>query len=150
MADYLSGAYPLQTLTFIHQSGALLQATADIDRHALTPRNVYLYFEDEFVTIIYRDRHQLQYCNRFGYKNPQDLTYYVLYVLDELKLSPPAANVVLYGEITPFADAYSELSRFLTGLSFGRTPPGLSLADAFDEVPDHRYLSLYGLSLLSE
>lgn len=150
LADYFSGAYPLQTLTFIHQTGALIQATAELDRLTLTPQTVYLYFEDEFVTIIGRENHQLRYCNRFGYKNPQDLVYYVLYVLDELKLNPPAANVVLYGEITPFADAYAELSRFLTNLTFGHTPPGVSLADAFAELPDHRYLSLYGLSLLSE
>ncbi len=150
LADYFSGAYPLQALTFVHQTGALIQATADLDRHALAPRTVYLYFEDAFVTIISRENHQLRYCNRFGYKNPQDLAYYVLYVLDEQKLAPQVVNVVLYGEITPFADAYTALSRFLTQLSFGHTPPGVSLANAFDELPNHRYLSLYGLSLLNE
>lgn len=148
LADYFSGAYALQALTFIHQTGALIQATADLDRHALAPNTVYLYFEDEFVTIIGRENHQLQYCNRFGYKNAQDLAYYVLYVLDEQKLTPPAVNIVLYGEITPFADTYTELSRFLPNISFGHVPPGVSLADAFAELPDHRYLSLYGLSLI--
>lgn len=148
--DYFSGVYPLQPLTFIHQTGALIQATADLARHSLTPHNVWLYFEDEFVTVIHRESHQLRYCNRFGYKNVQDLAYYILYVLDEQKLPPDTANVVLYGEITPFADAYTSLSQFLPNLSFGHVPPGLSLAPEFDDLPDHRYLSLYGLGLLSE
>jgi hypothetical protein len=150
LADYFAGVFPLQSLTFVHQTGALIQATADLDRHTLTAHNVWLYFDDEFVTVIYRESHQLRYCNRFGYRNVQDLCYYVLYVLDEHKLSPETANVILYGEITPFAESYSSLSRFLPNLSFGHTPPGLSLVREFDEVPEHRYLSLFGLSLISE
>lgn len=150
LADFFSEMYPLQPLVFVHQVGALVQATANLDRHALTPDNVYLFFEDEFVTVIYRHAHQVRYCNRFGYKNVQDLTYYLLYVLDEQKLSAEQIRIILYGEITPFAEAYAELSRFLPNLSFGQTPPGLSVAPDFDDLPDHRYLSLYGLGLLGE
>ena len=150
LADYFAAVYPLQPLTFIHQTGALILATADLDRRSLTVHTVWLYFDDEFVTVIYRESHQLRYCNRFGYRNVEDLSYYVLYVLDEQKLAPETANVMLYGEITPFAEAYTALSRFLPNLSFGHTPPGLSLVSEFDDLPDHRYLSLYGLSLIGE
>lgn len=150
LADYFAGAYPLQPLTFVHQTSALIQATADLNRHLLTPHIVWLYFEDEFVTVIYRESHRLRYCNRFGHKNAQDLSYYVLYVLDEQKLQPEAVQVVLYGEITPFAETYTSLSRFLPNLSFGHTPPGLSLVSEFEEIPNHRYLSLYGLGLMNE
>lgn len=150
LVDYFSETYPLQPLTFVHQTSALIQATANLSRHALTPDAVYLYFEDDFITIIYRQGQQLRYCNRFGYKQVQDLAYYVLYVLDELSLNTETARLTLYGEITPFAEAYTELSRFLPNLSFGQTPPGLALTDAFDDLPNHRYLSLYGLGLMSE
>lgn len=149
LADYFSEVYPLQPLTFVHQSSSLLQATANLDRHSLSRQNVWLYFDNEFVTIIHRADHQLRYCNRFGFKNAQDLAYYILYILDELKLVPDATTVSLYGEITPFADTYAELARFLPNLSFGQTPPGVSLTEEFDEVPEHRYLSLFGLCLLS-
>ncbi len=148
--DYFSGVYPLQPLTFIHQTGALLQATADLDRKLLASSTVWLYFDDEFVTVIHRQAHQLRYCNRFGYKNVQDLAYYILYILDEQQLPPDSVNVVLYGEITPFAESYTSLSRFLPNLSFGYTPPGLHLDSEFDDLPDHRYLSLFGLTLLGE
>lgn len=150
LADYFSEVYPLEPLTYVHQVSALLLATADLDRHMLTPDSVYLYFEDEFVTIIHRRAHQLQYCNRFGYKHVQDLVYYVLYILDEQHINREAATLCLYGEITPFADAYTELSRFLPNLTFGHTPPGLTLTAEFNDLPNHRYLSLYGLSLINE
>lgn len=150
LADYFSEVYPLQPLTFVHQTDALIRATAHLFRQSLTPDQVWLYFEDEFVTIVHRQQQQLQYCNRFGYKNVQDLAYYVLYILDEQRLQPDLLNVALYGEITPFSEAYTELSRFLPHLSFGSLPPGMSLSAEFDELPEHRYLSLYGLYLLSD
>ena len=150
LADYFSEVYPLQPITFIHQTGALIRATADLDRRSLTPDTVYLYFENEFVTILYRQSHQLRYCNRFGYRTVQDLVYYVLYVLDEQQLKPDAVNLSLFGEITPFAEAYIELSRFLPNMTFGQTPPSLRTAPAFNELPEHRYLSLYGLGVLNE
>ncbi|ADB37514.1 DUF3822 family protein [Spirosoma linguale] len=150
LADFFSETYPLQPLVFIHQVGTLIQATADLDRHALTADNVYLFFEDEFVTIICRSAGKVRFCNRFGYKNVQDLAYYMLYVFEEQALTPELIPVFLYGEITPFAEAYAELSRFLPNLTFGQIPPGLRLSSAFDDLPNHRYLSLYGLGLLSE
>lgn len=150
LADYFSEVYPLQPLTYVHQISSLLLATADLDRHMLTPDNVYLYFEDEFVTIIHRKGRQLHYCNRFGYKNVQDLTYYILYILNEQNINSEATAISLFGEITPFADAYMELSRFVPNLAFGRTPPSLARAAEFNDLPDHRYLSLYGLGLMSE
>ncbi|AQG79367.1 DUF3822 family protein [Spirosoma montaniterrae] len=150
LADYFSEVYPLQPLTFVHQTSALIQATANLSRHALNAQSLYLYFEDEFVTIICREAEQLRYCNRFGYKTTQDLAYYVLYVLSELNLSVEDTAVLLFGEITPFADAYTELSRFLPNLTFGHAPNGLTLTDEFDDLPDHRYLSLYGLVLLND
>lgn len=148
--DYFSGAYPLQPLRFIHQTGALIQATADLARRSLAANALWLYFDDEFVTVICRESNQLRYCNRFGYKNPQDLSYYILYALDEQNLLPETTAVVLYGEITPFADSYTSLTQFLPNLSFGQIPPGLSVDSEFDDLPEHRYLSLYGLALLSD
>lgn len=150
VADFFAGMYPLQPIAFVQQTDGLLLATASLARHTLTPDQVWLYFEDEFVTIIYRHQQALRYCNRVGYRNAQDLTYYVLYVLDELKLLPQTTGVNLYGEITPFADTYTELVRFLPNLTFGSLPPNLNATAEFAELPDHRYLALYGLSLLSE
>lgn len=148
LADYLSATYPLQNVLFVHQTSAILQLTAAAARQDTHPQTLSLYFEDEFVTLVLRTEGKLQYCNRFGFKNAQDLTYYVLYAIDELQLEPLAIHTVLYGEITPFADTYARLAQFLPRLSFGPTPPGLTLTTDFGDLPEHRYASVYGVALL--
>ncbi|WP_027302635.1 DUF3822 family protein [Rudanella lutea] len=150
LANYLAGVYPLQNLTFVHQTTALITASAAVDRHLISTQNLLLYFEDEFATVILRSNRELRFCNRFGFKNPLDLTYYLLYVIEELRLEPYSVNVLLYGEITPFADTYLQLAEFLPHMVFGQTPAGIRFdGDNFDDLPEHRYLSLYGLSLLT-
>ena len=148
VTEFMGEQYPMQPFTYVHQHTTLIQATALIDRQLTGKQNLFLYFEDEFVTILFRDDHRLLYCNRFGYKNVQDLTYYVLYVLDELGVDPETVNTLVYGESTPFAESYIALSRFVPTMSVGQLPPGLNPSPDLDELPEHRYLGLQGLCLL--
>jgi hypothetical protein len=150
LTDFLAHTYPLQPTTLVHQTSALAQAALRAERQQLGLPSVTLYFEEEFVTILHRADGQLRYLNRFGYKNAQDLTYYVLYVLEELRLSPAAIALRLYGEITPYAERYVELAKFLPNLTIGQMPPGLRLTADFDDLPEHRFMSLYGLALLND
>lgn len=148
ITEFMSGQYPMQPFTYVHPHTALIRATQGIDGQLMSKQNLYLYFEDEYVTVLFRQDHQLRYCNRFGYKNVQDLTYYVLYVLDELGVDPETVNALVYGESTPFAEGYIALSRFVPTMSVGQLPPGLNPSPELEELPAHRYLGLQGLCLL--
>ncbi|ARK12401.1 DUF3822 family protein [Fibrivirga algicola] len=148
VTEFMGEQYPMQPFTYVHQHTTLIQATRAVDRQLTTKENLFLYFEDEYVTVLFRDEHQLKYCNRFGYKNVQDLTYYVLYVLDELGVDPEAVHAFVYGESTPFAESYVALSRFVPTMSIGQLPPGLNPSPELEELPEHRYLGLQGLCLL--
>jgi len=150
LSDFFAAQYPLQQVTFVHQSSSVIKGSRTIDQHLMAIQNMVIYFENEFVTVVLRANRELRYCNRFGYKNPQDLTYYLLYVIAELQLDPAAINTTLFGEITPFSETFAELAAFFPHLRFGHTPATLQLTPEFDDLPDHRYLSLYGLCLLSE
>jgi hypothetical protein len=148
LTDWLSATYPLQQITLVHQSSTLIQATSLTDSVLNSDQKLSLNFEDESVTVIYRKGGEFRFCNRFAYKNSTDLVYYILYVINELKTEPKELQVILFGEITPFAEIYTALEQFLPGIRFGSTPPGLQLTPAFDELPEHRYFSLYGNTLI--
>ncbi|MFC5408553.1 DUF3822 family protein [Larkinella bovis] len=148
LTDWLAATYPLQQLTIVHQSSALIQATAASDLVLDSSQKLSLNFEDESVTLVFRKAGRFMYCNRFAYKNATDLVYYILYVINELKTEPKELKVILSGEITPFADIFTSLEQFLPNIRFGSTPPNLKLTAAFDEVPEHRYFSLFGNTLI--
>ncbi|CCH00837.1 hypothetical protein FAES_2828 [Fibrella aestuarina BUZ 2] len=149
ITEFVGGQYPLQPITYVHQASTLIRATQPIDKQEPETQNLFLHFEEEFAFVLFREERKLRYCNRFGYKNVQDLVYYVLYVADELGVDPDTLNVLAYGEITPFAEAYIALSRFLPNLHIGSPPSGLNPAPDLADLPEHRYLDLQGLCLLS-
>ncbi|OIN59507.1 DUF3822 family protein [Arsenicibacter rosenii] len=151
LSDFFSAQYPLQQLSFVHQTSTILEASRFSDNAKTGLRPVMtLCFENEFVTVMLRQNGQLKYGNRFGYKNPDDLVYYLLYLIAELQFTPDVLTAFLFGELTPFSETYSRLAAFFPNLRFGHSPSPLRLAPGFDELPDHRYLSLYGLCLISQ
>ncbi|RAJ92565.1 uncharacterized protein DUF3822 [Larkinella arboricola] len=148
LTDWLAATYPLQQTTVIHQSSALIQATSLKDSVLDSSHKLSLNFEAETVTVIFRKGGQFMFCNRFAYKNSTDLVYYILYVVNELKTDPKELKLVLFGEITPFAEIYTVLEQFFPQIQFGTHPSELNLTAAFEDTPDHRYFSLFGTALI--
>jgi hypothetical protein len=145
--DWLLNTYSLHSPTVHHQTDALIQSTFKQTQIKSEP-TACLHFEDEYVTITVVKNGQLMICNKFAYKIAADMTYFVLFVLDNLKIKPDKINVHLSGEITPYSENYESLSQFLPTMTFSKLPKELSLSPSFEDLPEHRYLSLYNNYLI--
>jgi hypothetical protein len=140
--DWLLNTYSLHSPAIHHQTDAIIQST--IKQTTTKDKPVAcLHFEDEYVTIVVVLNKELLICNKFAYKVASDMTYFVLFVLDNLKIKPDTIAFKLSGEITPFSEVYDSLTPFLPHLSFGKIPQQLSLSAAFEDLLEHRYLSLF-------
>ena len=145
--DWLLNTYSLHSPNVHHQTNALIQSTFKQTSIKSEPAAV-LHFENEYVTIVVIENNQLLICNRFAYKVAADMTYFVLFVLDNLKLKPDLVSVYLSGEITPYSENYESLAQFLPNMVFSKLTPELSLSSSFEDLPEHRYLSLYNNYLI--
>jgi hypothetical protein len=143
--EWILNTYALQLPTFVHQTSALIEGALTLS--ALEKNNTILtfHFEDDFLTLTLARREHLLYCNKFGYKTASDMGYFVMFVLDSLQLTPENVRCYLYGEITLYSEDYQMLQKFLPYLLFGKNPKKLALGTAFEDLPEHRYFSLYNL-----
>lgn len=147
-SEWLLGQYPLQTIEFYHFTGPLvIGAIASHTEHDF-PRLVTIHLEANHFIMIYTEERVLKFCNRFSYQNPQEMTYLVLFSLNQLQLLPDDVKMVLYGEVTPYSELFTELSRFTPHLYFGRTPRNLQYIDEFEDIPEHRYFGLLNTFLM--
>ncbi len=143
--EWVLNTYTLQTPSFLHQTNALIEgalALAGQDKETVL---MNLHFEDDFVTLVIVQNEALMMCNKFAYKNATDMAYFVMFVLDSLRLKPQDIRCRFYGETTPYSEDYQLLQKFLPHLSFGKTPDTLTLGEVFEDVPEHRYFSLYNI-----
>ncbi len=141
-SDWLQNQYPLQQVDFFHLTSPLITGTLINQVQLQESQVVTLHLEADYFTMIYVENQSLKFCNRFPYQTPAELTYLILFCLNQLHVAPDTIRMILYGEITPYADLYLELSRFIPELNFGKNPEGLTYLTDFEDIPEHRYFGL--------
>lgn len=148
LLDEFLGTYSLHAPVPIHQSSALIQGVLRYTQADITPV-MYLYFEEGFMTIAIARQGQLLICNKFPYKTSADMAYFVVFVLDSLQLKTADLKTYLYGEITAYSEEYQLIKKFLLSPHFGTYPAGLVFGEAFENLPEHRYYTLFNMPFVT-
>jgi len=147
-SDWLLGLFPLQQIEFYHLTSPMVIGTVVSHSEYEEKKLLTIHMEENHLTIIYSDDRKLLFCNRFPYQNPLELTYLVLFCMNQLEVLPDEVKVKLYGEITPYSDVYTELAKFLPSLRFGYKPTTLDYTEGFEDIPEHRYFALLNTFLV--
>lgn len=147
-SDWLLGLFPLQPIEFYHLSIPMAIGTVVSHSEYQEKKLITVHMEENHFTLIYSDDKQLKFCNRFPYQSPLELTYLVLFSMNQLEVLPDEVKVKLYGEITFYSDVYTELAKFLPSLRFGKKPTTLSYTEGFEDIPEHRYFALLNTYLV--
>ncbi len=148
-ADWLLELFPLQEVSFYHLTSALVMGAIVSHSEYEQSRLLTVHIENNHFTIVYTQDKDLQLCNRFQYRNALEMTYLVLFSMNQLQILPDDTHVRLYGEVTPFSEIYTELARFLPNLRFGKNPSTIRYIEAFEDLPEHRYFGLLNTYLIS-
>ena len=130
--------YPARKITPVPVLGSLIEGIVQ-DRNN---NGLHLYFEDHYISILYFKEAKLHFCNRFQFRTSQDMVYHVLFVMNELSL-PIEIPVTFYGEITSFSEGYTKLNESLKNIKFALNPTKLRFSQYFDDLPEHRYYTLF-------
>jgi hypothetical protein len=133
-------------INVLHQSSPLIEG-AMRSRDATLTSEIFINVEKDYFHMFVFNGTNLQFCNIFNYVNDVDFIYYVMFVLDELKLNADTEKVTIWGELMPDSAIYNKLFRYIRNLNFGTKPASLSFSYIFDEVFDHRYFDLYSMHL---
>ncbi|MGB3618672.1 MAG: DUF3822 family protein [Catalinimonas sp.] len=142
--EWLTGIYPMQAVEHRHVVTSWLAGVRrDLDEGS--HRTAYLLVEsDHFTTLVYRAG-QLEFCNAYGFGSETDFLYFVMLVVSETGFDPEQDALRVWGEVTPDANVYRKLRKYVRNVSLGPRPAGLTFFHGFDEVSDHRYYDLFAL-----
>lgn len=142
LTNWFKDMYTVKKIKPVHLISTLIEGIQLLDNH----NGIHIHFEDGNFVIVYFKDNKLHFCNRFVYRTPQDATYHILFVFNQLNLNA-ATNITLYGEITTFSEAYVLLNKMVANLTFGMLPKSMKFSYFFDQMPEHRYCSLFSTLL---
>lgn len=145
--QWFKSKYPNKTLRLVHNTSALIEAALRNSEPASSTKKMFLSIEESHVSILVTRGKVLEFCNVFPYNNDADFIYFVMFVMDELKMNPDADTVILWGELVPNSPIYEKLYRYIRNVQFGNRPSMLSFGYQFDELLDHRYYDLFCVHL---
>jgi Protein of unknown function (DUF3822) len=107
--NWLSDTYPLVDMTFIHKTSQLIEIGVITSK----AQTAFLHFGNQHFTMVVTVNGTLKFCNRFAYKTPQDLVYYVLFAMNELEIEPDEVIIRLNGNIIEQSEDFELLNQYL-------------------------------------
>ncbi len=102
----------------IHHAGAYIETVLPRYRHSQLQNPVFVNINTEFFDIVILGEGKLRYCNSFSWKTSEDVSYFLIFVLDQLGLNPENVQVLLSGDVSPDSNLFSLLYRYIRHISF--------------------------------
>ncbi|QCR21730.1 DUF3822 family protein [Pontibacter sp. SGAir0037] len=141
MAASLFSERPIQ---HVHQTSALMKGALH-QTGRKTGRNVYVFVEENYLTILVVSETGLQFCNIFPYMSAEDFIYYVIFVMQEQKMNPEQETITVWGDITHDSGLFSILTKYIRHVHLGKKPIDVAYSYKFDDLFEHRYFEIYTL-----
>ena len=124
-------------IRFHHSTTVLIESLIRQNRHS-SEQAIYVNINEKDFDILVLAGKSLQFYNTFSYQTPEDLVYYLLYVVEQLKLSPTKTPITLLGEIGKESATYTYLKQYLSQLSFGKRNWIFKYPYVFSPIAEHQ------------
>ncbi len=111
---------------YYHGVTSLLKGVLKIEGHSIVPK-MYLHLQGKMVDCVIIKDGSLQLCNTFSYRTPEDLIYYILFCMEQLKLNPDTIPLFLCGNIEKGDANYEILYTYIRTIKFVENQTSLTL-----------------------
>lgn len=108
---------------------------------------LFVHVRPRWFELVYLRDKKLRFFNSFEYQTREDFAYFLLFVMDQLGLSPETTEVVLLGEIEKESEIFRIVYRYVRNVGFARRLTALEFPFVFDELPRHGYFTILNTSL---
>jgi hypothetical protein len=143
LKEFLVLKYP--KATFRHNLYPLVERALKENRNFPERKQVHINFFRSYFELIVLSGTKLLLCNQFNYSGENDISYFVLYVFDQLKLPPDTTELVIHGQMRQTDPIYQTLKKYIRKTSFARPTALYNYSYTFNQLPDHYFTSLLDL-----
>lgn len=143
LKEFLVLKYPKATIR--HNLYPLVERALKENKNFPERKQVHLNFFRSYFELIVLSGTKLQLCNQFNYSGENDISYFVLYVFDQLKLPPDTTELVIHGQMQQTDPIYQTFKKYIRKTSFARPTSLFNYSYTFNQLPDHYYTTLLDL-----
>lgn len=123
------------SFSYYHAATILLKTILEKEKYSLP--KMYLHFQKNSFDCVVLKNGELQLCNSYSYKTPEDFIYYTLFCIEQLKLNPENLPVYLCGEIEKDDENYKMAYTFIRNIEFMKSDVSIEKITSNDESHKH-------------
>ena len=110
-------------------------------------KKCYVNVRNSSLDITILEGRKLLYYNAFTYKTQEDFIYYLIFVLEQLKLNPEEIELILNGFIDKNSKLFEIIYRYVRNITFQQLSEAFSYSYIFHDIPSHQYTNLLNFYL---
>lgn len=128
-------------IKYFHQATPFVKSILkDFNKDA----SVHINLNDVFFDIAVKQNNKLILYNTFLYKNDTDLLYYILFIINQLKIDSKVIPFTLSGELSDRIAYQEALSKYIPNLMY-LEPASPAFCGIFERISLHKYFNLFYL-----
>ena len=122
------------------QENILIQQYSQLNTNT---EKAYLYLNQKKIIITFFKGNKLIFNNSFDYTTKEDLLYFVLFSLEQLKISTEDVEATIFGAIEKDDEYFNLLYEYIRNLELGKRPHQFTFPAEFDSLAEHKYFGLF-------
>jgi hypothetical protein len=140
VANLLYGKF--KGLNIYHQATPFIQSAL---KDFSPSSSIHINLNPGFFDIVIKQGHKLRLYNTFLYRNDTDMLYYVLFIINQLKLDPKTIPLTICGEMSDRISFQESLSKYVPKMMY-LEPAAPGFSSVFERISRHKYFNLFYLS----
>lgn len=127
---------------FIHSSTSFMEGLL-VEHKNNSGKKVFANFYSDYFELVILEGKELLFSNAFRHTTPEEIAYYILFVYEQLNLNPETIELILSGEIEKIENEFALLYTYIRNVKFATRPDGFKYSYKFEEIPSHKFFSLF-------
>ncbi|HNY01188.1 MAG TPA: DUF3822 family protein [Bacteroidales bacterium] len=140
MEEPLRILFPGQKI--VHISGLFIESVWINYKNRLAEPCAFLHLRGSLFDLMVFDGREMIYFNTFSFDSPEEVAYYLIFVLEQLEFNPDTLPLILYGPVD-YGDAlWTLLTRYIRHVRFGQRNEAYGYCQGIANLPEHRFFPL--------
>ncbi len=109
-------------------------------------KRAFVNVKKNIIDILITEGNKLLFQNSFMYLSNEDFIYYILFVLEQLKINPEEIELSFMGLIGKDSKLFEIAYKYIRNVTFEKLSDTFSYSYVIREIPEHYYLNLINLN----
>lgn len=132
-----------QDIKIAHFTDSLIAKTLINSKRKMRVPVISLYCLPQRLFAIVHSEGELLLYNSFEYKTDNDFIYFIMYLIEMLKLKPDETEIVFSGFIEKNASVMQRLKKFLKHIKYDSPDEKFQYSYTFNVLPQHKFSNLF-------